>query len=184
MLTGHLWTGLCAVHDSVAAVERERVLQLGQSLLREVIPRVDHPAIRLRVRAGSAVSRRPSAVGRTAASSTAGAGAHLHQDSGAQVLVSVPPVTGAAGAAAGTQDTLVQAVLQHNPVMSRTRSQPNSTANEADAYQFLPVLHRLQVLLLPFVGLVLLLQVGLDRLVLGVEVTHVLPTQTIQSALK
>lgn len=41
-------------------------------------------------------------------------------------------------------------------------------------YQFLPVVHRLQVLLLPFLGLVLLLQVGLDGLVLCVEVTHVL----------
>lgn len=44
-------------------------------------------------------------------------------------------------------------------------------------YQLLPVLHRLQVLLLPFLGLILLLQVGFDGLVLGVEVTHVLQTQ-------
>lgn len=43
-------------------------------------------------------------------------------------------------------------------------------------YQLLPVLHRLQVLLLPFLGLILLLQVGFDGLVLGVEVTHVLQT--------
>ena len=34
---GHLRTGLRAVHDSVAAVERERVLQLGQTLLCEII---------------------------------------------------------------------------------------------------------------------------------------------------
>lgn len=45
-------------------------------------------------------------------------------------------------------------------------------------YQFLSVLHGLQVLLLPFVGLILLLQVGLDGLVLGVEVTHVLQRQS------
>lgn len=32
----------------MAAVERERVLQLGQTLLCEIIPRVDHPTIRLR----------------------------------------------------------------------------------------------------------------------------------------
>lgn len=49
---------------------------------------------------------------RWCSSTTARLGAYLHQDSGAKVLIAVPPVTGAAGAAAGTQNTLVQAVLQ------------------------------------------------------------------------
>lgn len=56
------------------------------------------------------------------------------------------------------------------------------TQIQRGVYQFLPVLHRLQVLLLPFLWLVLLLQVGLDRLVLGIEVTHVLQRQRIESA--
>lgn len=49
-------------------------------------------------------------------------------------------------------------------------------------YQFLPVLHWLQVLLLPFFGLVLLLQVGLNRLVLCIEVTHVLENRTCHTS--
>lgn len=70
-------------------------------------------------------------------------------------------------------------------IISRTSSQQqNSTATKTELYQFLSVLHGLQVLLLPFLGLVLLLQVGLNGLVLGIEVTHVLQTQKIQSALK
>ena len=44
-------------------------------------------------------------------------------------------------------------------------------------YQFLSVLHRLQVLLLPLLCPILPLQVGFNRLVLGVEVTHVLQIQ-------
>lgn len=43
----YLGTGIRAVHDGVAAVERERVLQLGQALLCEVVSGVDHPAIGL-----------------------------------------------------------------------------------------------------------------------------------------
>ena len=34
----------------------------------------------------------------------------LHEDGGAQVSVAIPPVAGAGGAAAGTQDALVQPV--------------------------------------------------------------------------
>lgn len=89
-----LGAGPRAVHDGVAAVQREGVLQLGQALLREVVSGVDHPAV------------------------------GLHEHGGPQVLVPVPPVAGAAGAAAGTEDALVQAV------------------------QFLPLLDGLQVLLL------------------------------------
>lgn len=57
VLTGYLWTGLSAVHDSVAAVERERVLQLRQTLLCEIVSGVNHPTIRLRGRR----TQRPSA---------------------------------------------------------------------------------------------------------------------------
>lgn len=35
--TSYLGAGLSAVHDSVAAIERERILQLGQTLLCELI---------------------------------------------------------------------------------------------------------------------------------------------------
>jgi len=75
----------------------------------------------------------------------------LHQHGGAQVLVAVPPVGRAGCGAAGTQDALIEAV------------------------QLCPVLHRLEVLLGPgrMVGLVLLLEEGLDGSVLGVEVAHV-----------
>lgn len=48
---GYLGAGQRAVHDGVAAVEREGVLQLGQALLREVVSGVDHPAIGLGERA-------------------------------------------------------------------------------------------------------------------------------------
>ena len=36
---------------------------------------------------------------------------HLHEDRGAQVLVSIPPVARAAGTAAGAENTLIEAVL-------------------------------------------------------------------------
>lgn len=41
-------------------------------------------------------------------------------------------------------------------------------------YQLLSVLHRLEILLLPFLTLILLLQVGLDGFVLCIEVAHIL----------
>lgn len=41
-------------------------------------------------------------------------------------------------------------------------------------YQLLSVLHRLEILLLPFLSLILLLQVGLDGFVLCIEVAHIL----------
>lgn len=44
---GYLGAGLSAVHDSVAAVEGERILQLGQTLLCEVVSGVNHPTISL-----------------------------------------------------------------------------------------------------------------------------------------
>lgn len=48
----YLGTGPGAVHDGVAAVEGEGVLQFGQALLRELVPGVDHPAIGLEPGAG------------------------------------------------------------------------------------------------------------------------------------
>lgn len=39
---------------------------------------------------------------------------HLQEDSRAKVFVSIPPVAGTAGAAAGTQDALIQAILLHS----------------------------------------------------------------------
>ena len=77
-----LWTCLGTVHDGVAPVHAVAVLHLGQPLGGVVVPRVNHPPV------------------------------GLHEHSGAEVLVRVPPVAGAGGAAAGTQDALVQAVLE------------------------------------------------------------------------
>lgn len=45
--TTYLGTGSCAIHDGVAAIQGEWVLQLGQPLLCEVVSGVDHPAIGL-----------------------------------------------------------------------------------------------------------------------------------------
>lgn len=179
MLTGHLWTGLSAVHDSVAAVERERVLQLGQTLLCEIISRVDHPAIRLRGKRMQHLSAAPlmqfydDSCGRLPASGQRGQGTYLRSTSnwGSWCCSRRTGYTRTGRPAA-------------DQIISRTRSQQqNSTAMKTELYQLLSVLHGLQVLLLPFIGLVLLLQVGLNWLVLGIEVTHVLQTQTIQSAL-
>lgn len=36
---------------------------------------------------------------------------NLHEDSRSQVLISIPPVAGTAGATTGTEDALVQAIL-------------------------------------------------------------------------
>lgn len=44
----YLWTRLGAVHDRVAAVEREGVLKLRQTFLCEFIAGVDHPPVGLR----------------------------------------------------------------------------------------------------------------------------------------
>lgn len=128
----HLGAGLRAVHDGVAAVEGERVLQLGQALLRVIVPGVDHPAIGLREQpllgrtafppphlpCLRAEAHPPNpAPAETLASPGAGGELssqrphYLHQHSWAKVLVRVPPVTGAAGAAASTKDALVEPVL-------------------------------------------------------------------------
>lgn len=75
-----LGAGARAVHDRVAPVDAEGVLQLVQTLGGVLVTRVDDPAV------------------------------GLHQHGGAQVLLGVPPVRGARGGAAGAQDALVQAV--------------------------------------------------------------------------
>lgn len=111
---------LCAVHNSVAAIEGEWVLQLRQTLLSEIVTRIDHPAI----------------------------GLHKHRWS--QVFIPIPPVAGAARAAAGTEDALVQAI------------------------QFLSVLNGLVVLHLALLAFILLLKKGLNGFVLGIKVTHIL----------
>ena len=43
----YLGAGLGAVHDGVTAVQREGVLQLGQTLLRELVSGINHPSVGL-----------------------------------------------------------------------------------------------------------------------------------------
>lgn len=69
-----------AVENSVATVEGESVLQLLTTLIAVGITRVSHPAV------------------------------SLHQNSGAEVSILVPPVRRARSRAAGTQNALVQAI--------------------------------------------------------------------------
>jgi len=75
-----LGAGARAVHDRVAPVDAEGVLQLAQPLGGVLVTRIDDPAV------------------------------GLHEHGGAQVLLGVPPVRGARGGAAGAQDALVQTV--------------------------------------------------------------------------
>src|SRR5690606_24150168 len=75
-----LRAGPRAVHDGVAAVELERILEVVQPRAGVLVARVDDPAV------------------------------GLQQDRRAQVAVAVPPVAGARGAAAGAEDALVEAV--------------------------------------------------------------------------
>ena len=49
----YLGAGLSAVHDGVTAVEGEGILELGQTLLCELVSRVDHPAVGLEKEMGS-----------------------------------------------------------------------------------------------------------------------------------
>mmetsp|Transcript_7869 Transcript_7869/g.17132 ORF Transcript_7869/g.17132 Transcript_7869/m.17132 type:complete len:262 (+) Transcript_7869:175-960(+) len=75
-----LGTGLGAVHDGVAAVQLERIVQLGEALCGQLVSGVLDPAVR------------------------------LHEHCRSQVFVGVPPVGGAGRGAAGAQDALVHAV--------------------------------------------------------------------------
>mmetsp|Transcript_36047 Transcript_36047/g.72560 ORF Transcript_36047/g.72560 Transcript_36047/m.72560 type:complete len:255 (-) Transcript_36047:112-876(-) len=108
-----------AVHDAVAAVELHGVVDPGQPLLGELVPRVGDPAVR------------------------------LHQNSGTQVVLRVPPVRGAGGHAASAENALVHAIKLGT------------------------VLPALEVLLVSLLLDVLALQPRLDRLVLIVEVGEV-----------
>lgn len=47
-VTGYLGASLSAVHDSVAAIQGEWILQLGQTLLCELVSGINHPTICLR----------------------------------------------------------------------------------------------------------------------------------------
>lgn len=75
-----LGTGARAVHDSVATVHTEGILQLAQTFCGVLVTRIDDPAI------------------------------GLHKHSRAQILLSIPPVRGARCGAASTQNALVQTI--------------------------------------------------------------------------
>ena len=96
----------------------------------------------------------------------------LHQHGRTKVPVHVPPIRGARCGAAGAQDALVQAVLKSATV---TKQSETTLVEARFSYQFLPVVRRLQELLIASaqVLLVVPLQPGLDRAVLLVELVHV-----------
>src|SRR5688572_12135810 len=75
-----LGAGVGAVHDRVAAVEAERILELVEPLALHLVAAVGEPAI------------------------------GLEQDGGAEEAVRIPPIARAGRGAAGAQDALVQAV--------------------------------------------------------------------------
>lgn len=127
-----------AIHDRVTTIERKRVLQLRQALLCVVVSGIDHPAIGLKIkgRGHRKMLSQGGVITGGFKSNTElqnsgpyvvlshlqifvvispgapiGIWPYLHQHSRTQVLVPVPPVTGATGAAAGAQDALVESVL-------------------------------------------------------------------------
>src|SRR5271169_4032312 len=75
-----LGAGLGAVHDRVAAVEAERVLEIVEPLALGLVARVDEPAV------------------------------GLEEDRRTQVAVAGPPIAGAGGRAGGAENALVKAV--------------------------------------------------------------------------
>src|SRR5277367_1701321 len=75
-----LWAGLGAVHDRVAAIEAERVLEIIKPLALRFVAGIDEPTI------------------------------GLQQDRGTEIAVSIPPVARARGRAAGAEDAFVKAV--------------------------------------------------------------------------
>ncbi len=112
--TGYLRAGLGAVHNSVTAIEGERILQLWKTLLCEFVSRVNHPTIRLRDNR-MLTHELPSLCrfrfNQWPLSGHVCSDTHLHQHCRTKVLVSVPPVAGAARTAAGAQDTFIQPIL-------------------------------------------------------------------------
>ena len=75
-----LRAGIGAVHDRVAAIQPERVLESVEALARRFVAGIDEPAI------------------------------GLQQGSGTEIAVAVPPIARAGRGAAGAQDALVQTV--------------------------------------------------------------------------
>src|SRR6185312_16456747 len=75
-----LRTGARAVHDGVAAIEAERVLEVVEPLARRLVAAVGDPAI------------------------------GLQQDRRPEIALAAPPVAGAAGGAAEAQDAFPKAV--------------------------------------------------------------------------
>lgn len=75
-----LRAGACAVHDGVAPVNAERILQLVQPSGRRFVTGIDNPTV------------------------------GLHKDGRTKILVAVPPVRGTRGGATSTQNALVQTV--------------------------------------------------------------------------
>ena len=73
-------TNLGAIHNRVASIQLEGIIQFFQSLFGGTITRILNPTI------------------------------GLHQHGWSQILVCIPPVTRARGGAAGTQDTFVHAI--------------------------------------------------------------------------
>src|SRR3954447_25607237 len=75
-----LRAGLGAVHDGVAAIEAERILEIVEPLAGGLIPRIRHPAV------------------------------GLEQRGGTEIALAVPPIARARGRAAGAENALVEPV--------------------------------------------------------------------------
>src|SRR5262249_18300092 len=75
-----LRAGVGAIHDGVAAIEPERVLEIVKPLAGRFIPAVDDPALR------------------------------LQQCRGPEKTIAVPPVARTCGRAAGAQDALIKPI--------------------------------------------------------------------------
>ena len=71
---------LGAVHDGVATIQLEGIVQLGQPLAGRTVPRILNPPV------------------------------SLHEDSRSKVLIGIPPIRWAGSAAASTEDALVHAI--------------------------------------------------------------------------
>src|SRR5207248_5866007 len=75
-----LRAGLCAVHDGVAAIEPERILEIVEPLASRLVARIGDPAV------------------------------GLEQCGRAEVTLAVPPIARARSRAAGAEDALVETV--------------------------------------------------------------------------
>ena len=127
MLSSHLRTSLCAVHDGMTSIYREFVLHLEQSFTCEIVARVHHPSAKnLRVIFLSILialmlhfrNKFKIAFCVTlfvwhvdSCRRKTGSPVRLHEDRWAEVFVRVPPVTGTGSTAACTQDALIQSIL-------------------------------------------------------------------------